>query len=273
MVKKLLPYIPEHTTYVEPFGGGASLLFAKEPSKVEVYNDLNSDLVNFFRVLRNRDQFHRLWEKCCLTPYSREEYYFCRETWQDCTDPIERAYRWYVIARMSFAGIFLNSWGFVISTSTRGMASSVNSWQQVLLRLPRTSQRLFRVQVENQPAMKIIQAYDTPDTFFYLDPPYVHDTRKSTRYQHEMTDVQHEELVDVLLDIKGKVLLSGYPHPIYERLEKAGWHRKDFSTFCISSNRKNMDTEALKNFARVETIWWNYQKPLVPYKNIDVPWW
>lgn len=98
MVAKLLPLIPPHRIYVEPFGGGASLLFAKKPSPVEVYNDLDSGLVNFFRVLRDPKKFERLHKLVSLTPYSREEYDFCRATWETCDDDVERAYRWYVVA-------------------------------------------------------------------------------------------------------------------------------------------------------------------------------
>lgn len=106
MVAKLLPLIPPHKIYVEVFGGGASLLFAKEPSPVEVYNDLDSGLVNFFRVLRDPGKFEKFYRKVCFTPYSREEYCFCRDTWGECKDDVERAYRWFVVARMSFSGKF-----------------------------------------------------------------------------------------------------------------------------------------------------------------------
>ena len=103
MVQKLLHYIPPHRTYVEVFGGGASLLFAKEPSPVEVYNDIDSGVVNFFRVLRDKEKFKKFYEKVVLTPYSREEHYYCRNTWRDCADDIERAYRWFVMVRQGFA--------------------------------------------------------------------------------------------------------------------------------------------------------------------------
>jgi DNA adenine methylase len=111
MVAKLLPLIPEHRIYVEPFGGGASMLVSKEPSAVEVYNDINSGLVNFFRVLRDSRQYGRLRRLAALTPYAREEFDFCRETWADAEETVERAYKWFVVARMSFSGIFGNSWG------------------------------------------------------------------------------------------------------------------------------------------------------------------
>ena len=106
MTAKLLPLLTPHRIYVEVFGGGASLLFAKDPAPVEVYNDLNEGLVNLFRVLRDRGQFDEFQRLVALTPYARAEYDYCREHWQAQTDPVQRAYQFYVVARMSFGGHF-----------------------------------------------------------------------------------------------------------------------------------------------------------------------
>src|SRR5688572_9116143 len=100
MVTKLLDFFPEHHTYAEPFGGGASMLIAKDPSPVEVYNDLNSGLVNFFRVIRDRDRFPEFLRLVSLTPYSREEYAWCNEHWESEPDDLKKAYMWYIVARM-----------------------------------------------------------------------------------------------------------------------------------------------------------------------------
>jgi DNA adenine methylase len=258
MVKKLLKLIPPHRIYVEVFGGGASLLFAKEPSPVEVYNDINSDLVNFFRVLRDPEKFEQFYRKAVLTPYSREEYCFCRETFRECQDDIERAYRFFVVARMSFSGH--HGWSFTVTQSCRGMVGSVSRWLSCLDSLPDIHARLMRVQIEHDDFRKIIPRYDTPGTFFYLDPPYVPDTRRSGRYTYEMTLDDYRELVEMLLALKGKAMLSGYKHEVYEPLERAGWQRIDYETACYAAAHTR-DTGILGEGAaktkqpRVESVW------------------
>lgn len=260
MTAKLLPLIPPHHTYVEPFGGGASLLFAKKPSPVEVYNDLDSGLVNFFRVLRDPEGFERFHLLVSLTPYSREEFNSCRETWEGCTDDVERAYRWYVVARMSFSGMFGASWGFAVTATTRGMSMPCSNWLSVIERLPQIHQRIMRVQIEHDDFRQIIRTYDTPGTLFYCDPPYVPDTRKSGSYKHEMTVEDHNDLVELLLGVKGMAILSGYRHPVYEPLERAGWRRHDYETSCSATARTRatgiLGKGSLEKMQpRVESVW------------------
>lgn len=231
LVKKLIPLIPEHQTYVEAFAGGAALFFAKPASPVEVINDIDSGIVNFFRVLRDPEKFERFRLMITLSPYSREEHELCRTSWQDRRDDVERARRWFVTARQSFGGVFGGNFSASVAQSRRGMAQNVSGYLSAVDRLPQISQRLLTVQLEHLDFRDIIRKYDRTETFFYLDPPYVHSTRTSTgNYVYEMTDQDHEELVELLLTIKGKALLSGYANPIYERLETAGWKRHDFAT-------------------------------------------
>jgi len=262
MVHKLLPLLPPHKIYVEVFGGGASLLFAKEPSQVEVYNDMDSGLVNFFRVLRDPEKFEQLYRKVCLTPYSREEYYYCRDTWKCMEDEVERAYRWYIVARGSFSGRFEGGWGFGVTESHRNMAAICSGWLQVIDALPEIHSRIMRVQIENRDFRKIIRLYDTPDTLFYLDPPYVLEARHdpNARYAHEMTLDDHKELVQLLLQIQGKALLSGYQHEVYAPLEQSGWVRHDFPTVCSAAGRTRATGllgkgALLKKQPRVESVW------------------
>ncbi len=264
MVAKLLKLIPPHRIYVEPFGGGASLLFAKEPSPVEVYNDLDSGLVNFFRVLRDPEKFERFYRLAALTPYSREEYYFCRETWRDVQDDVERAYRWFVVARMSFSGSFGESWSFTVSFSRRGMSGATSKWLSALEQLPQVHERLMRVQIEHDDFRKIFPRYDTEETFFYVDPPYVLQTRRNSWYTHEMSLQDHEELVEILLNLKGKAMLSGYAHEVYRPLEEAGWRRIDYQTACHAAGRTRRTGLLGKGGAvwekqpRVESVWLSY---------------
>ncbi len=260
MVTKLLPLLPPHKIYVEPFGGGASLLFAKAPSPVEVYNDIDSGLVNFFRVIRDPEKFDKFYRLVCLTPYSREEYNYCRSTWEECDDEIEQAYRWYVVARMSFGGRFNSGWGFVVTQSSKNMAGPCNSWLTTIDGLPQIHKRIMRVEIEHSDFRKIFSTYDTTNTLFYCDPPYVHDTRSGIRYKHDMTDKDHEELVKILLNIKGMAILSGYNHPIYEPLGKTGWQRHDFKTVCSAAGRTKStkilgEGAAKKMQPRTESVW------------------
>ncbi|MGB9887903.1 MAG: DNA adenine methylase [Moorellales bacterium] len=263
MVKKLLPLIPPHKIYVEVFGGGASLLFAKEPSEVEVYNDVDGGLVNFFRVLRDPEKFARFYHLVAFTPYSREEFNFCRKTWRDCEDEVERAYRWFVVARMSFSGAFARSWAFGVTCSHRGMSGAVSRWLSTLEMLPAIHERLMRVQIENQDFRELMPTYDTDDTFFYLDPPYVPDTRQEMGvYPCEMGLDDHREMVDLILGLKGAVMLSGYRHEVYLPLEEAGWERLDFETSCHAVGRTRItgikgEGSATEAAPRVESVWLN----------------
>jgi len=261
MTAKLLPLFPmSHHTYVEPFGGGASMLFAKPPSPVEVYNDLDSGLVNFFRVLRDHDKFEEFHRKVSLTPYAREEFYFCRKTWAECEDDVERAYRFFVTARMSFSGDMEGGMSTTVTTSRRGMASMCSKWLSIVDQLPQISERLLRVQIEHQDWRVILERYDTDQTLFYLDPPYIHSTRKAGKYAHEMTDEDHIELVERLLNIKGMAVLSGYAHEIYKPLENTGWERRDWQTACHATGGTRASGlqgkgSVLKRQPRTETAW------------------
>lgn len=265
MVAKLLKFIPEHRIYVEPFGGGASLLLAKEPSLVEVYNDLDSGLVNFFRVLRDPDKFCKLYHLACLTPYSREEYNYCKDNWDKQDDEIVRAYQWFVAIRQSFNGSLNVAWSYTVTASFRGMAGHVSAWLSILEMLPVISDRLLTVQIDNKDAIEVIKTYDTPNTFFYLDPPYIHSTRaKGSRrvYNHEMTLEDHLKLLRTVLNSKGKFMISGYLNNHYHKMLK-NWNRQLFNTGCYAAGRtKNSGLlgkdSVMKHQKRTEVIWYNY---------------
>jgi DNA adenine methylase len=187
MIAKLMPLLPAHHIYVEPFGGAGSLLLAKEPSKVEVYNDLDGGLVGFFRALRNPETFAELQRLASLTPYSRFEYFDNTANWQKAETEAERAYRWFMVARASFSGLFGHSWSFSVTNSSRGMAAAVSRYLGAIEALPEVAARLLRVQIEQRDALKIFDLYDTAETFFYLDPPYFPTTRRAGQYNHELT--------------------------------------------------------------------------------------
>lgn len=270
MAKKIIALFPPHRTYVEPFGGGASVLFAKKPSPVEVYNDIDSGLVNFFRVLRDPAKFERFHRLVVLTPYSREEYNLCRKTWEDCENDVNRAHLWYVVARQNFSGVFGGSWSSVITESSRRMARSVSGYLSAIQQLPAIATRLQCVQIEHVDWRRILERYDTKDTLFYLDPPYVLETRQGTRYAHELTTEDYHELIQQLLVLVGNVVLSGYQHLTYEPLEKAGWTRHDYPTVSHAAGHTRAtgilgpgSGKCMQS--RVESVWvkpWEETRPL-----------
>ena len=262
MTRKIVPILEgiAHKRYCEPFGGGASILLAKRPVAVETYNDLDNGLYHFFMVLANPRQFARFYRRVQALPYSRQLFNDCRESWAETDDPVERAARWFVVARMSFSGRFDSGWSMVATASSRGRAATASKWMRILETLPEIHARLQRVQIENSDFRTIFEIYDTPSTLFYCDPPYVHSTRAAGEYAHEMKDADHEALIDILLRLRGKVALSGYPHEMYTRLEEHGWARQDYQTACYAAGRTRSsgiqgDGAALRMQARTECLW------------------
>ena len=259
MAGKLLPLLPPHRVYVEAFGGAAALLLAKAPSPVEVFNDVDAGVVNFFRVLRDPDKFARFLRLARLTPYSREEWHACRESWRGISDDAQRAWAWFAVARMSFGGMFGKSWGFSLKPA-RGVADPVSQWLGAVEMLPEVAERFRHVVVECRDFRELVPLYDGPDTLWYMDPPYVADTRRGGSYGHEMSLPDHEELVRLLLGLEGAALLSGYRHPVYAPLEEAGWARLDFPAVCHAAGRTRAsglrgEGACLGGQARVESVW------------------
>jgi DNA adenine methylase len=256
MANDIINLIPEHEIYVEVFGGAGHILFKKHPSKVEVYNDIDSGLYLFFKTIRDKNKVNQLKEKLDLTPYSREEFYNCRDTWRAEQDEIEKVRKWYVTCMQSFSTGF-NTWSYR-TKSRRGMSMSVSAWLgNIEENLPNAVERLKLVQVENIDFRKIISKYDKKDTLFYLDPPYIHDTRKMTyTYAHEIQEQDHKELVDILLNIKGKAILSGYEHPIYNKLIENDWRKISLGEF----DKRSIKAINKSREKGEEILWLNFNK-------------
>ncbi|MBL4951050.1 DNA adenine methylase [Neobacillus sp. YIM B02564] len=255
MANKIIEIFPEHKVFVEVFGGSGQLTFSKQPSEIEIYNDIDSGLVSFFSILRDDIKSKKLIDKIHLTPFSREEFYNCRDTWRQETDEIEKVRKWYVTVMQSFS-TSMQSWKPTKSKSRRGMAQSVSQWLgHIENNLPLAVERMKMLQVENVDFKELLKKYDSPDTLFYLDPPYIHETRKMTyTYEHELENERHTELVKILLNLKGKCILSGYDHEIYNELIEHGWKKVNLGEFAKRSI-KTIDEEKEKG---KEFVWINY---------------
>ena len=247
----LLPLLPACHHYCEPFAGSAAVLLNRPPSPVETYNDLDGEVVNFFRVLRTEKD--RLIEAIGLTPFSREEFALACEMDPE-QSPLERARRFYVRARQVRTGLAqtasIGRWANCKLTSRASMSGVISRWLGAVDDLPAIAERLLRVQIENRPALDVIRLYDSPKTLTYCDPPYVHGTRGDDgAYGFEMTDDQHRELADVLNAAQGMVAVSNYPCELMERLYPAPrWRR-------IESPRKTIHST---KGTRVEALWVSY---------------
>ena len=248
----LLPLLPACHHYCEPFAGSAAVLLNRETSPVETYNDIDGEVVNFFRVLR--DEHEALIRAIALTPFSREEYHQAIYENGKNINAVERARRFYVRARQTRTGLAqtasLGRWANCKNTSRAGMSGVVSRWLGGVQALDSIAERLLRVQIENRPAIDVIHLYDSPDTLFYCDPPYLHATRGDAKaYGFEMDEAQHRELARTLNACQGKVAISGYEHPLMDELfPPARWFKTRGADKTIHSTKGS----------RVEVLWTNY---------------
>ena len=243
----LLPLLPQCHHYCEPFAGSAAVLLNRTPAPVETYNDLDGEVANFFRVLR--DNKDALTEKIGLTPFSREEFGLACE-YDASVEPVERARRFYVRARQVRTGLAqtasLGRWANCKNTSRAGMSGVVSRWLGGVEALPEIAERLLRVQFENRPALDVIRLYDAPGTLFYCDPPYIHDTRGDAKaYGYEMTDRQHRELAEALNPSAGLVAISNYDCRLMRELYPSPRWRMHVSPARTIHSTKDKRTEVL----------------------------
>lgn len=248
----VMSFFPPHRIYCEPFGGAAGVLVQKPRAYSEIYNDLDGDLVNLFRVMQDDALRAKLTELLAHTPYAREEF---DRAWKPARSRLERARRLIIRAQMGFgsAGATKGTTGFRIDTK-REYETAQHVWAMYPSNLAAIGLRLTGVLLENKPAIDVMRNHDTPDTLFYVDPPYVHTTRcritgkgSARGYRHEMDNADHAELLDALLGLTGMVVVSSYPNPLYdERLQ--GWERHT-TTARISGGRGTATRE--------EVVWIN----------------
>ncbi|MGN7887390.1 DNA adenine methylase [Dyadobacter sp. 22481] len=246
MAVHILPLIPEHFTYVEPFFGGGAIFFAKRPSPAEVVNDINHQLVNFYKVLKY--DFDEIERRVDETFHSRQQHresgatYFSQA--DQITDPVSCAWAVWMQANMSFASKIGAGFGYDRRGKTPNRLAGIKS------RFTHAyQQRLKRVTIENYDALKVIRAYDSPDTFFYLDPPYV--SSDQGHYEgYSMDDFR--QLLDACAIMQGKFLLSSYPEQLLlEYRERLRWESQDFEKWLT------VDTQKVSR-KKVECLTWNY---------------
>ncbi|MGD0898577.1 MAG: DNA adenine methylase [Thermoguttaceae bacterium] len=266
LAARIVDLMPCHLHYVEAFAGGLAVLLEKDPldqSKYwgepsyeqgtsEVVNDLHRELTNFWRVLQREETFAAFQRLIEATPFSEVEWEDAEVRQHPIKDPdVEAAVAFFIRCRQSRAGGFKDFATLSRNRTRRLQNEQVSAWRSCIEGLPAVSARLRRVVVLNQPALEVIRQQDGPGTVFYLDPPYLHDTRVSTgTYQHEMTEQDHRELLAVIKKCQGKVMLSGYPNPLYDG-ELAGWRRQDFEIDNKAAGGK-------KKRQMIEALWMNF---------------
>lgn len=241
MAPKIISLFPSHDAYVEPYAGGAAVLLAKPRSKLEVYNDINGDMANLFRVLRDRRE--DLAEAVALTPFSREEHEIA---YQPSDDPLERARRVLIRSHFGFGSNGIHKPTGFRAAGLRAGSLPVHGWMKMPEAIRVTAERMRGVVVENRPAVQVMQSHDSPSALFYVDPPYLHETRdRTSRYANEMTEADHIEMLACLKSLKGSVVLSGYASDLYDRALE-GWRRIELRALADQARE------------RIEVLWCNF---------------
>jgi len=270
LFKKILEYLDvEHDVYVEPYCGGASIFFKKKPSKIEVLNDIDKDIFNFFNVMKNKETYEKLIEMLEWTLYSREEFRraieICKQ--EVCEDNVLRAWAFFVGQNMVFSGKDIrqsgeNNW------SRSFKRNKPATFRNKVLNLDWFAERLRNAFIDCIDGLECIKYWDTEKTLFYIDPPYIADTRKDKNvYKHETDIEHHRKLVDLVLGLKGSFVISGYEHDIYNKLLENGWQKVEISTSCFAAGRTRMsnligENAAEKYVARKEILYLNTSKKI-----------
>lgn len=243
----IVKLIPKHHSYVEPFFGSGAVLFRKEPSAIETINDMDLEVVNLFRCIQTDSE--RLARTVMTTPFSRAEYdeQFKIPDKAVCIDAFQRA-----------AGFLIRCWqghGFRTNGYKVGWKNDVQGREKMYAlwnwyRLPEwiidIAERLRKVQIECLPAVEVINRFNYENVFMYLDPPYLLKTRRGKQYAYEMTDSDHEELLETILQSKAKIIISGYESEMYNSYLK-DWNKRTFQS-CAEHGA-----------LRQEVIWVNYE--------------
>ncbi|WP_435583362.1 DNA adenine methylase [Amycolatopsis thermoflava] len=243
LAEQVVAALPPHEHYVEPYAGSLAVLLAKPRSRMETVNDLDGDLMTFWRVLR--EQPDELARVCALTPHARAEHLEAYDR-PDDLDDVERARRVWVRLTQGRAGTLLRT-GWRHYVDPAGSNTSMPGYLEAYVgRIAPAAERLAGVSLESQPALDLIERYGrSPNVLLYVDPPYLGSTRVSGGYRHEMkTEAEHRELAAALLACEAAVVLSGYDSPLYAELYD-GWHATRFDTTTGQGGSRQERTEVL----------------------------
>jgi DNA adenine methylase len=236
----IISYFPDYRVYVEPYGGAASVLLRKERSYAEIYNDMDGEIVNLFRVLRDPVQVRELTRLLRLTPYARSEF---EVSYLTSGDPIEQARRTVIRSFMGFSSLLTGTWttGFR-SNSNRSGSTPTHDWRNYPEALGGIIERLRGVVIENRPASQVMITHDTKETLNYIDPPYPSGTRherwSGNAYRYEMSDDDHREMAEVLHGLHGMVVVSGYPCELYDVELFPTWQRIQRDAYADGASKR-----------------------------------
>lgn len=242
MAQEIVSLMPPHRSYLEPFFGSGAVLFNKPPSAIETVNDIDGDIVNFFTILR--EQPEELTRLISLTPYAREVFDDAHQN--RGIEPLDRAYRFAIRSKMGHGFKTYQKTGFKIDVYARERSYCVDCWNKLPQALANAAGRLKGVQIENNPALELIRKFNHDNVLIYADPPYLLDTRSGKQYRCEMDEQDHLDLLEALLQHKGTVILSGYPHEMYDKTLK-GWSRIERKSYNQNSDQ------------RTEVLWCNFE--------------
>ena len=248
LAPKIIALFPAHNQYAEVFGGAMHVLFRKEPSLIEVYNDLDSGIYTFFKVVK--EQPEALIKSLEFSLYSRREFDEALKVLHDEQAPaIERAGAFFIVNRQSF-GAGMRTWGYQRRNDHKDSLYAPRTYQNSMALIHKAHERLQHVLIECKDFRDIINRYDHPDTLFYLDPPYTFNENRSKRiaYKHEMADGDHVELVEILKGIKGKFLLSGYGNELYDYFDRVSLGEVNITVTKTLYKRTKKEEFLWKNF-------------------------
>jgi DNA adenine methylase len=256
LARRIVELMPEHRHYVELYGGGLAVLWAKDPEGVsEVVNDLNGDLTNFYKVLQREKLFERFTRRVELIPFGRPQWDEAvrRLREQPEADKVARAVWFFVQNRMSMAGRMAEFTGVTKSRTRAGMNAEVSAWMGAVECLPAIHARLRRVLIECRPAVQLMHNHDVEGAVMYADPPYPAETRTTPDVygEFEMSNDDHREFLAAAKGLKhAKVLVSGYPCPLYDKALR-GWNRHEFDLANHAAGGK-------QKRRMTEVVWCNY---------------
>lgn len=252
LAKAIVELMPPHIHYVEPYFGGGSVLLEKNPIGVsEVVNDCNQELMNFWKVLQSPDLFLQFMRVIEATPFSQQEWLDAATTCGAEYPDTSRAAAFFIRCRQSRAGKFDSFATLSKNRTRRAMNEQASAWMTAVAGLPAVAARLKRVVILNDNALNVIAREDSKNTLFYLDPPYLHDTRVTTSdYEHEMTRDAHRQLLDLIRQLQGKVMLSGYPSRLYDDM-LTDWNRESIEI-------DNKASAASIKPVKTECLWMNF---------------